>query len=663
MKKIFFVICIFLSYNIVTAAAPEVKDSVRVYRLGQIEVKDSKIEESKLYKASTVKIPYYIIQNADVMSMSDLQMYIPGGNVRTNSRGESMLFIRGAGERQLGLFFDGVQMNVPWDNRLDLTFVPADITGSIRINESSNSIFYGANVLGGAVSISTVERSAPGFGLAVKLQAGDANSKNFSILHDGRVGDFNYVANISWMKTDGMLMSGDAPDSLGNQNNNSALRTNTDQERLNAYVRGEYKFDGTTLGLSCSYTTQEKGVAAETYAGTGARFWRYPERDRMILTFNGEQVFSDDLTLKGTFWFDKFSQQIDSYSGFDYSTISSFQNDDDNTIGTRLALAYRMSDLHRLALVLNGFNTKHEQSVDDGDVLEYTQNTISTGLEYNGSFSSLDINAGAGFDYNETPKTGLYTAMEGNSQSDFAGFLKLQYNIDENMAIAAGTSRRTRFPTMREQFDEALKKFIANPDLKPETGLLNDLSFIMALDGFSFKAGCFYNLYDDLIEKISAKGDTLKRKTRVNYSKATISGINANFSLTAIEDLLVEGWGTFMFMDAENSKGEDVKLVQKPEIVVGLLAAYSSEFGLKPQLELVFTGQQYDADPENSGEFLTLDAAAELNFRLGYSFEISDFALAEVFVRMNNITDTYRLSQWGLPTAGRTFYSGLTFRL
>ncbi|MCX7737538.1 MAG: TonB-dependent receptor [Candidatus Kapabacteria bacterium] len=664
MKKILIIV---LLINVISAySQPERKDSLKSYRLGEIEIYETKSQISQINKASVVDVPYYIIQSSDVLSASELQMYLPSGVIRTNSRGESMLFLRGTGERQLGLFFDGMAMNIPWDNRLDLTFVPVDIIGNIRLNLSSSSMFYGPNVLGGAVSISTIERIDPGFGLSLKLQGGDGNTQNISLLHDGKIGDLNYIANISYMKTDGFLMSKNAPDSLGNQNLNSALRTNSQQKRINAYVRGEYHFSQNTItGLSLSYTNQSKGTPPETFAGKDARFWIYPDRSRLALTFNGIHNFSNDLSVKATFWYDIFSQEINGYTGIDYKTIKETQKDDDITIGTRLSINYNLAENHSLSLIFNGFTTNHKQTVNKDPETEYSQNTISTGLEYFGSFNRFEIKAGAGLDYNSTPKTGLFKEAEGTSQNDFAGFLSLRYIITDNIAVFAGTGRRTRFPSMREQYDGALNAFKTNPDLKAETGLLNEVGFVYTRDKIDFKATAFYNIYEGLIERIrlSKEQDSLRRRMRVNYSDATISGVDLNLSFRPFMRMLLEGYFTYMSYSAEQNGKKIEQLVQKPDILAGFNLNYLFSFGLKPKLEIEYTGKQFDTDPVDNTKYVSIDPSFILNFRLSYSFNISDFVYSEIFVRLNNITDEYRLSQLGLPAPGRTFYAGLSLRL
>jgi iron complex outermembrane receptor protein len=671
MMKSKYLIAFFVINYILSASEFSGADTLKVYHLGEIEISGNKSRLAKIEKASMAEVPYHIIQNSDVSSLSELQHYIPSASIRTNSRGESMLFVRGAGERQLGLFFDGAAMNIPWDNRLDLTFVPADIIGNIRINKSANSMFYGPNIMGGAVSIATVERENPGFGLTMKMQFAEGNSQNYSLLHDGRIGKFNYLVNISYYSTDGFIMSSKAPSNLANQNNNSSIRSNTDQNRLNTYFRGEYQFsDNAKIGLSMSTTNQEKGVAPETYAGTDARFWRFPERNRTLITLNGEFRLLDNLTLKSTLWQDEYDQQIDSYKSFAYDWLEEMQIEKDRTLGTRILLNYKISDNQSLAYVFNGFTTSHKQKNEDAILvlypfITYSQNTLGTGLEYKALLRNIDINAGLGFDFNQTPETGRFVEAKNQSQSDLAGFLTLKYLLTDEIAFTVSSSRSTRFPTMREQYDGALGEFKTNPDLKPETGLLNEAGIIFSFDKFSGKAVGFYNNYDGLIERIrlTNEQDSLRRRMRVNLGNAVISGIDINFTYFPISKLSLEGFFTFMNSKAESDGKEFEHLIQKPEIVAGFLSSYKFDFGLKPQFEVEYNGKMYDIDPETDGGFLALDPSLLLNLRLSYGKNFSTHLFAEMFVRVNNITDEYKLSQWGLPAPGRTLSAGIMVRI
>lgn len=655
---ILLVIC-FLSGTLLSATESNSKkeDSVRVYKIGEVVITDSKLEKLSPSKMDVVN--YYRINRIDANSFTELTQVIPSTKVRTNSRGESMLYIRGASERQLGLFFDGVQMNIPWDNRMDLTFVPTDMIGQIVIDKQASSILYGPNVLGGAVSINTQERTSEGIGLSLKLQDNDANTKMYSVSNDGRFGNFNYIANISYLKSDGFLMSKDAPDDLKNQNVGSHIRTNTDQKRLNAYLRGEMKFDeNTTVGLSFSFTNQEKGVGANTDTLNDPRYWRYPERNRFLTTLNAWHSFDDNKTwqLRGTLWFDAFDQKIESYKDFSYTELDLTQKDEDNTFGGRIILDFNPVENHTISYVLNAFSTNHDEQIDNDEKTKFEQITLSTGLEYKGKYDLLSYSLGAVLDYNKTPKTGIFTDYEGNSSTDFGASLSVKYEATDEFAVFGELSRRTRFPTMREQFSGALKKFKVNPDLKPETGILAELGAVFELERAYVKIAGFANFYDDLIvqKKVSTEDN---RKIRYNLADANIIGAEINFFWNPINTLNFEGYFTYMNSKGEESGKEYEHLDNKPDYISSINLNYTFDFGLKLLAETELTGKQYEfTDPI----YQEIDASTVFNFRASYQFFPINNIQTEIYARINNITDEFRYSQFGFPEPGRMVTMGIS---
>src|SRR5688572_17691514 len=70
---------------------------------------------------------------------------LPSTHVPTNSRGETLVYLRNAAERQVALFYEGAAINVPWDNRLDLSLVPLGLVGSIQSASGPIAPHYGVN--------------------------------------------------------------------------------------------------------------------------------------------------------------------------------------------------------------------------------------------------------------------------------------------------------------------------------------------------------------------------------------------------------------------------------------------------------------------------------------------------------------------------------------
>ncbi len=134
---------ILLSLNLFSQS----KDSVKVYDLNEITVKSEFLIEPK----PTTKIGSQILSNYDGSSLFEVAKYIPSVKSQTNSRGESLFYLRGANERQLGLFFDGVLLNIPWDNRIDLSLLPTNNFESVQVIKGVPSSIYGANNIAGVV--------------------------------------------------------------------------------------------------------------------------------------------------------------------------------------------------------------------------------------------------------------------------------------------------------------------------------------------------------------------------------------------------------------------------------------------------------------------------------------------------------------------------------
>ena len=307
------VLILFFISTFYTFAQPK-EDTIRVYRLGEI-VTEGTSTKTSIQPTKIKEIEYYEIQEQDALSFEEINSVLPGGFIQTNSRGESLIYLRGASERSISLFFDGVYFNVPWDNRLNLTMIPTDIIGNIKITNGGNSVLYGANVMGGAVNITTTERNQDGIGGKIRLQAGQGTRRYSSVTLDGKDGNFNFLANISYAGRDGLTYSNE---------NNTVLRTgetpnlipNSDMERISIYGRTEYNFNEyDRLGLSINYIDGEQGVIPENNPEEiNSRFWRYPSWSRTLTTLNGYKRLSDKLNLKGAIWFDNYSQDINNYT-------------------------------------------------------------------------------------------------------------------------------------------------------------------------------------------------------------------------------------------------------------------------------------------------------------------------------------------------------------
>ncbi|GJQ33478.1 MAG: TonB-dependent receptor [Ignavibacteriaceae bacterium] len=650
--------------------AQELPDSVvKTYNLGEISVTGFKIEE--LAVPQITKIDFMELRKADALDLSRLQKNIPSGRIRTNSRGESILFLRGAGERQLGLFFDGVPYNVPWDNRFDLTFLPLDVVGEVAVSQNANSVLYGPNVLGGAVNVNTYERGSDGSNASLSFNGSNAETYSASASYDLRKGKFNFIASGSWLDSKGSTMPSGTPLGLINQDPEAKYITNSDRKRISLFTRGEWHFsDDAKTGFSVNFVSGSKGVSPETHIPTAdARLWRYPEWHRLMISSNSKFKLSSKTDLTAVLWFDNFGQKIDTYSGLDFATVSESQKDKDVSFGGRLSSSYRINEQHALTGVFNFQTTSHNEGIfNSGNTqtsdLDYTGSLLSAGLEYSFKLDGFSVVAGGLFDLDMKGKTGAFAQYENTNTSAPGLFASASYMLSENWEVFAGVTYRNRFPSLREQFSGALNRFKANPDLKPEKGTLTDFGFIYSDGPIRVKLSGFYNSYTDLITQIrlTAAQDPQRRRMRVNLADARIIGAEAVFSWKPSRVFALDGNITWMDAKGKADGVSEDKIDNKPEVLGGLSIEVRPIRQLGISLETELTGMQVETNPSAPAQKLEIAGSAVFNARVAWSLVAASWS-ADLFVRANNIFDHYRVYQLGIIEPGRSITGGVSFRL
>ncbi|MBK8661860.1 MAG: TonB-dependent receptor [Ignavibacteriales bacterium] len=642
---------------------------VKTYHLGEVEITGFKIEEVPM--PQTTKINYWELRKADAPDLSQLQKNIPSGRIRTNSRGESILFLRGAGERQLGLFFDGVPYNVPWDNRFDLTFLPLDVVGEISVNQNASSVLYGANVLGGAVNINTYERSSNGSNGSLTISGSNSETYSGSGSFDWKKDNFNFTAALSYLDSKGSILPANSPPELQSQDREAKYITNTQRKRFSLFTRGEWWFgESSKTGLSVNFVTGSKGVAPETHvAPADARLWRYPDWNRVTVSSNSKFKLNSKLDLTTVFWWDNFGQKIETYSDLSFSKITESQQDRDITLGGRASLIYKLNENHSLLGVVNFSATSHNEIIlnaSGGQIsdFDYSQNFLSSGLEYSYRYEEFSILGGGVFDLSMINKTGAFTQY-GNTNASAPGvFASAAWEVSPGWEVFAGVTYRNRFPSLRESFSGALNRFKANPDLKPEKGTLTDFGVKFGRNELTLKLSGFYNSYSDLISQIrlTTAQDAQRRRMRINLADATIIGSELVFEYKPSTFIGISGNLTYMDARGKAVGVVEDKLDNKPEVLGGITIELKPFNKIGISIESEFTGKQVETNPDKPSDKIEIAGSAVFNLRLSYSLLSAGFS-GDVFFRVNNIFDQYRIYQLGLIEPGRSISVGITIKL
>lgn len=650
-------------------------DSTKMYRLGSVTVTDRRVSGAEPINRDVVRMPE--INRADATNVAGIMYEVPSARVQTNSRGESILYLRNAGERQVGIFMDGALLNVPWDNRIDLSLVPMNAVGGLVVEKGTPSVLYGANVMGGAVNVATRELGSRGHLTEITGGLGQFGYGSASATHLGNTGNFNYIGAVSYSQRDGYGVPEDAD--LPFSQSDPDLRTNTDSRIASAYLRGEYHVsDVNAIGLSINVADAEKGVAPESNVDPevdGVRYWRYPEWRNMNITGTYDFSFGEyDLwNLRGALWTTLFHQRIEQYESAAYESVAEAQEDDDATLGFRGILSRRF-EKGALRFSVNELYSTHEQvdsefdsnGTETADPLQnYAQQTFSIGTEYETEISqALNTVLGASVDGMITEEAGDKPAQDPFIAPGLtAGAI---YAVSEVTSFRASLARKTRFPSMRELYGEALNRFLVNTDLEPESSWNGELGYIGSFRDARFELAAFTQLTSNTIDqrRVDTMGST--KRQRINLPGSRIFGVELSGNVTALKPFRVNGHLMWSYVrgitELEDGSDSLVYLAEKPEALGTLNLGYDFDFGLILDAEAVYTGTAYGPGGDSQA---TLDASLALNARVAYRlFEpFNGLRMLEIFARGDNLTDAVVLPQEGLPSAGREFRGGIKLAL
>ncbi|HMB93533.1 MAG TPA: TonB-dependent receptor [Rhodothermales bacterium] len=667
-NRLLFCLIAFLMVQPVWAQEKETEaDSLMSYDLAEIVVQSGTQRDVQVNTMQRVSLAG--IAQTDAASVDQVMRLVPAASVQTNSRGETLVYLRGAGERQVALFFDGALLNVPWDNRFDLALLPSGVLGSINVAKGVPSVLYGTNVLGGAINMTTRTLGSPGRFTEVNGMVGTPGFVQGRLTQLGRTDNISYTFSAGYTERDGLTLPEDAD--LPFSQSDSEVRTNTDRQLFNLFGQASYQFNsGAQVGVALLHFNGEKGIAPESHLNPEAsrvRYWRYPDYQTSMLIVNGTAPLGA-AQVRGAVWGNRFTQTIDQYASMDYSTLAEVQDDEDLTLGTRVTLARPMG-AGEARVAINALTSQHNQINqlfdDDGAALPedpeqtYLQHIWSVGGEYEWQVApQLEALLGASLDGIATPKTGDKPARD--PQLDYGVSAGLRYNLDDMWTLRGAAGRKVRFPTMRELFGEALGRFLVNPDLTAESSLLTEIGVGMTGPALSGEVITFYNRTYDTIDQrsVTLPGEDRSRRQRINLDGSRVYGVEIVGTARPLAGLSVNGHLTWTHVRAFID-GETRRLAEKPEWIGTVRLDYDAPGGFSVLLEPVLRGHAYS--PDDDDVFQQLPTALILNARLGYRLVRSGSRViaSELFVRINNATDELVLPQLGLPGPGREVIVGI----
>ncbi len=593
----------------------------------------------------------------DPGSLADLGAVLPSARVTVNSRGDAVAMIRGASERHVQTFLDGIPLNLPWDERVDLETVPALGVGRIEGRRGPATLLDGPGALAGSLRLLPPE-AADRPRTRVRGSFGSESAALAEALHQRRLGGWNTMAAGSWQKRDALpLAGGDGP------------RFNSDLEQAALLLRGARRIAGTgTLSLLATAWTAEKGVPPELHLGDEARFWRYPVRERALAGLALDVPLDEDgaWDLGATVSVDAFHQEIDPRGPDRWDQPlqdgEEYEKNWDRTGYGRLRLERWLGDRARLAVQSSARYTHHrEVTVVGGPVLAYAQWLTSVAAEGEAVLDDAwTVRAGLGWDHGATPEAG---DKDPSGANDAAALnLRVVRDLGERTAVYVGAGRRSRFPSLRETYSGALGRFVPNPDLGPERQDQVEVGAAAAGDGWTLEGAAFYGRITDGIERRAIPGTS--QYERVNRSTIRMPGLEMVGTWTPRPGLEARLQHTILAARVED-EGVEQAAEDRADYTSLAAVAWRPLSGPGAALEARVTGPRWSADSTAPDGLTRLPAGVTWNLRLSWAWAPSAASTSEVegYVRLDNVFDQRVDWQTGLPEAGRTVSAGVALGL
>lgn len=559
---------------------------------------------------------------------------VPGLNVVQigGPGGQTSVFMRGTNSNHVKVLIDGIEANdASTPNRsFDFGSMVTDDIERIEVLRGPQSGLYGANAIGGVISITTRRGDGPPK-VTARIEAGSHGTFNQSTGFSGGDDRFNYAFNIAHTRSDS---TESVPPSLIP----SGIRV-----RPNAYDAYTYS---SRLGVALSDTLSLNWIGRYTDGKFLSTYDSgFPSRPT---AYRSSQNYAQAFT-RGEIVWDPFGGRFVNTFGISYSN----QDRSQRTPSV-------MTGILGLPTEYLGERTK----VDWRGNLEVAKgHNVIMGLQY--ERERLDTTSLVASNGN---KAG-FLEYQGNLQDRYFLAANIRHDVDDSYGghttwrvapavIVPGTETKLKAsygtgfkaPTLNELFVDYRPgfNFHGNPNLRPEQSRGWDLGFEQPLldRKFLFGATWFQNDIDNLIVT-NARGDSY-----ANVGKARTKGVEAFTALEIAPQFRVRADYTFTFTKDEIARQE---LLRRPRHKASVTATWTPVDKLSLSATLIHVGSWVDGNRDFSVRRLNAKGATLVN--LAAEYKATD--KVTVFGRIDNLFDKRWENPVGFLVPGFGAFGGI----
>ncbi len=592
---------------------------------------------------------------------------LPGVHVRTGGDGIPRVDIRGFRTRDSKLLLNGTPFNSSYDGQFDPSSIPVENIAKIEMITGGMSVLYGPGGVGGVINIIT-KKGQPGLHGSIQGEGAEGNQYLATGTLSGAIDKVNGFVSGSTLGREGFFLSdGFSPTPAQNK----GLRNNSDLYRDNAFANVGYSpSDKTSLGLTYSYTQDSHGIPPydgdpTSPFGNNVKYERIDSSENNQVQFAMNHDFGGPLSVKAWGYYNQLDMLDNFYDDASYTTQNnkgSSSTDSSTRIGG--ANFQLRGDFGKCGIGTVGFMGEDDEWIASGFKvvnIGTNKNPVLVKQPFNAD-DSFQLYSGL-FQYEVSPiehlgfvsGLGIHEqARENGSNDDYSYLLGVYYDLFKGTRLKANTSRKVRFPTLRDLYNVGNPQ--GNPNLVPEwslnyeAGVEQDLpaKTLLSVTGFIIDAHNF-------IEAVNT-GPSVS--VAENHDKYLFRGFEISAENRYIQNLLVRASYSFMHSQNDDPGIHTDELQYRPRDKVALDANYRFRCGTSINATLLYVANQYDVS--NDGlQALRMPSYTVVNLKVNQSLMNNSL---DLYIGVRNLFDENYADNFGYPQAGRTVYGGMRYR-
>lgn len=598
MKRV--IVAVLLTGALVPFSAQEKESSI-----SEVTVKGKFLELpiGKINENITI-IDKEAIQNSPSKSVEELLAEYTGFDIRRRGGNgvQADISVRGSSFEQVLILVNGIRINdsQTGHNSMSLPFDMASIE-KIEIVKGPAARRFGQNAYAGVVNIIT----KPSAEEKVIISASGGDYKTYSLglgAHFGTEKISNFIQ--------------------ASSSSSEGYRYNTDYKINNLYYQNHFKINNGQLKLQAG--VQEKKFGANGFYSSPKATEQYEETQASLVSIGYEQKFDRFSLNSNAYW----RRGQDLYL-FNRAKPEIYRNMHiGNNVGAEVNGSYNSE------LGTTGIGVEVRKEFLASNNLGHRERFLTqVFFEHHFSFLENKLQLSPGISW----------AKYDNAGDFFYPGLDVGFNFNENHKIYGNISKVNRIPTFTDLYYVS-KTEVGNPNLKPENALSTELGYKFQKNNFLAKMSVFNRNSDNSIDWVKENEDDAWRAE--NIGKIETKGVEVEFSQQF--NSFVKSYSVgYTYLDSK---------AKEPQNLISRYVMENLKHQFVAKLENRFLKNFTNQLIYRHNERVTTGSYQLLDEKLSY--QLKDLNL---YILVNNITNTNYTETFGIPMPKRWFHVGFTY--